>query len=99
MSEQKEPTEKSGELRCSTLEEFSSMTQEQREEFIHSVEEPSRPENIGRTILFWGESWKIYGINYLGDYDIERTDSRGKRRSSCRLGIPSWHPHYAVLDA
>lgn len=59
------------------------------------------PANIGRRVRHWGREWKIIGINYLGNYDIERYEHRDngtyRIESSCVLGLPVEHPHYAVL--
>jgi len=61
----------------------------------------SDPINIGKWANFAGDVWTIVGINYLGDYDLERfevrEDGRYKIGSSCRLGLSQDHPHYAFL--
>ena len=57
--------------------------------------------NVGRSVDFGGHAWTITGVNYLGNYDIERTESREdgdyKVRTSCVLGLPPEHPHYASI--
>lgn len=59
------------------------------------------PANIGRCVRFAAHDWRIVGINYLGDYDVERFEVRDGERikigSSCVLGLPANHGHYAVL--
>lgn len=61
----------------------------------------SDPVNIGKFVDYAGDIWKIVGINYLGDYDLERFESRSDGRTkigtSCELELPDDHPHYAVL--
>ena len=62
---------------------------------------PAKQEHVGRLVRFWDDEWKIVGINYLGDYDIEmrRDTPEGPQMvsSSCRLGLPEDHRHYAEL--
>lgn len=83
---------------CSNLAEFEAMPSNQdRQRFLESVQYRSTGDNVGRSVSFGGCEWTIAGINYLGDYDIERYDDRGMARSSCRLGLPAWHPHHATL--
>lgn len=59
------------------------------------------PVNIGRDVNYWGNVWKIIGLNYLGDYEVvrfeDRPNGRCRIRSSCVLGLPQDHPHYAEL--
>jgi hypothetical protein len=99
LSEANEPADKGlGGTRCSTLAEFSALpSNDARQRFLDSVLYESTLENVGRKVRFGGSVWVIVGINYLGDYDIERDDPRGKVMSSCVLGLPEWHPHFASL--
>lgn len=73
----------------------------------------AEPAHIGMPVWSMGQVWEIVGINYLGDYTIERTetlpmqyprfDDRGRQyhtvrwRSSCRFGLPNDHGHHARL--
>lgn len=63
--------------------------------------EPTNPSNIGKQVFFNGREWTIIGINWLGSYDIERFENRpdGRYRieSTCVLGLPADHGHYAYL--
>jgi hypothetical protein len=68
---------------------------------------------IGRRVWFAGVTWVIIGVNYLGDFDIERREQRpwddpaydedGRCchgvicRTSCRFGLPESHHHHARL--
>lgn len=73
-----------------------ALTMQARRSHLVSV-----PENIGRLISYCGNVWRVIGINYLGDYDIQRTEDRDGQRytivSNCVLGLPIDHPHYACL--
>lgn len=61
----------------------------------------SDPENIGKWVDYGGDIWKIVGVNYLGDYDLERYEIREdchyKIVSSCKLGLANDHPHFAFI--
>lgn len=96
MDLQKEETENVSPLRCSTLSDFHALpTDKDRQSFLESVQWLPSKDMIGRKVIFAGSEWRIAGINYLGDYDIEREG--GRSRSTCVLGLPSWHPHFASL--
>lgn len=83
---------------CSTLAEFQALpSNDDRQRFLESVQQKSTQDHVGRKVAFGGREWEITGINYLGDYDIEATGDRGIVRSSCVLGLPAWHPHFASL--
>ena len=78
--------------------EFQALSSnDDRKRFLDSVTQESTLDHVGREVMYWGQRWEITGINYLGDYDIERTDKRGLVKSSCILGLPTWHPHFASL--
>ena len=53
---------------------------------------------VGSFVEYWGTVWRIYELNYLGDWGVERFEP-GKRITSTvgayRL-LPE-HPHYAAL--
>lgn len=83
---------------CSTFAEFAAMSVDDRETFLASVQQEAMRENVGRKVRFDGREWEIIGVNYVGDYDITRIDERGDIvQSSCVLGLPEWHPHFAEL--
>lgn len=62
---------------------------------------PQDPAHIGKTVFCFGWHWQITGINYLGSYDIERQETRANGvydiTSTCVLGLPEDHPHFAEL--
>ena len=68
---------------------------------LQRMGDESDPVHIGRRMHTAGYDWFIVGINYLGDYDLERyehrEDGRYKIGCSCVLGLPMDHPHYAFL--
>jgi hypothetical protein len=69
--------------------------------FSKSDLEPAKTEHIGKSVYWAGREWKIVGIDYLGNYDLERFEERhdGRYRigGNCRFGLPEEHGHYARL--
>jgi hypothetical protein len=56
----------------------------------------------GRQVDYWGEMWTVTGMNYLGDWDVERfemrPDGRVKITSSISSEVlPETHGHFARL--
>lgn len=56
----------------------------------------------GRLVEYWGDVWTIADKNYIGDWDVERRETRAtgavKITSSISAVIlPESHPHFACL--
>jgi DNA primase len=56
----------------------------------------------GRQIEYWGDIWTVTGKNYLGDWDVERFETRPDGRfritsSICPKILPETHGHFARL--
>jgi hypothetical protein len=59
---------------------------------------------VGKEVRFAGRVWTVTGRNYLGDWDVERTETRadGTFRISSTISsevLPEANGHYAELVA
>ncbi|MFG8752966.1 hypothetical protein ACEPU1_32125 [Pseudomonas aeruginosa] len=56
----------------------------------------------GRLVEYWGEVWTVKGRNYIGDWDVERSEARqaGAVKITSSIAptvLPEAHPHFARL--
>jgi hypothetical protein len=56
----------------------------------------------GRHVEYWGDVWTVTGRNYLGDWDVERFETRPDGRFKITSSIapdvlPETHGHFAQL--
>lgn len=56
----------------------------------------------GRQVQYWGDAWTVTGLNFVGDWDVERFEPRDTGSVKVTASIDPWeleetHPHYAKL--
>lgn len=56
----------------------------------------------GRLVEYWGQVWTVKGRNYIGDWDVERSEARptGAVKITSSIAptvLPETHPHFARL--
>ncbi|MBW6123145.1 hypothetical protein KZ843_09630 [Pseudomonas aeruginosa] len=56
----------------------------------------------GRLVEYWGQVWTVKGLNYIGDWEVERNEARltGAVKITSSVAptvLPETHPHFARL--